>query len=184
MHICVFCGASERALAHHTEAAFQFGVRAARAGHTVVYGGCSTGLMGATADGALSVGGCVIGVLPKTLMHREPGHPLLTQLITTDDLTTRKLKMAELSDAFVALPGGYGTLDELFEVLTDRMIGGHAKPVALLDVQDAAGTSYWATLVAFLDHAAAQRLVQPSARASLWFEHDADALLSRLTAPR
>jgi uncharacterized protein (TIGR00730 family) len=173
-HVCVFLGASSGTPRLH-DAARAFGGALARRGMSVVYGGCSTGLMGALADGALADRGTVIGVLPETLRHREPGHPRLTRLEIVPDLSVRKRRMAELSDAFVALPGGYGTLDELFEVLTDRVVGVHDKPVGLLDVD-----GYFDPLLAFLDRAVANGLLPATERTRLAGASDADALLDAL----
>jgi uncharacterized protein (TIGR00730 family) len=154
-----------------------FGRALAKAKLTVVYGGCSTGLMGALADGAIDAGGDVIGVLPESLRHREPGHPRLSRMEVVADLAVRKRRMTALSDAFVALPGGYGTLDELFEVLTDRVIGLHQKPVGVLDVD-----GYFAPLLVFLDRAVTEGLLAPAERARLVVEHDTHRLVAHLGA--
>ena len=174
--LCVFCGASEHVPDKYRSAARSFGESVARRGVGIVYGGCSTGLMGAVADGALAAGGEVIGVLPDVLGGREPGHPRLTELMRVPDMHTRKALMTALVDGFVALPGGYGTLDELFEALTWRQIGTHAKPVALLDVDD-----YFAPLIAFIDRAAREGFVAERARNFFFLEHDAERLLDELT---
>ena len=173
--LCVFCGASEHVPDKYRAAARSFGESAARRGIGIVYGGCSTGLMGAVADGALGAGGEVIGVLPDVLGGREPGHPRLTELMRVPDMHTRKALMTALVDGFVALPGGYGTLDELFEALTWRQIGTHAKPIALLDVDE-----YFAPLIAFIDHAAREGFVAERARRFFFVERDRERLLDEL----
>ncbi|MBI1948749.1 MAG: TIGR00730 family Rossman fold protein [Deltaproteobacteria bacterium] len=173
--LCIFCGAADGLPAEYREAARAFGAAAARRGIGLVYGGCSTGLMGAMADGALDLGGEVIGVLPDVLGGREPGHPRLTELLRVPDMHTRKAMMTALVDGFVALPGGYGTLDELFEALTWRQIGTHAKPIALLDVDD-----YFAPLITFIDQAARTGFVAERARRFFFVEQDAERLLDEL----
>lgn len=173
--LCIFCGAADGVPAEYRGAARAFGAEAARRGIGLVYGGCSTGLMGAMADGALDLGGEVIGVLPDVLGGREPGHPRLTELLRVPDMHTRKAMMTALVDGFVALPGGYGTLDELFEALTWRQIGTHAKPIALLDVDD-----YFAPLIAFIDQAARTGFVAERARRFFFVEQDAERLLDEL----
>lgn len=141
--LCVFCGARSGADPRWGLAARAFGAEVARRGWTLVYGGGRVGLMGALADGALAAGGEVVGIIPHSLMAREVGHGGLTRLEVVDDMAQRKIRMIAVSDAFVALPGGLGTLDELFEVLTLRQIGEHAKPVGLLDQH-----GYWQPLLA------------------------------------
>jgi uncharacterized protein (TIGR00730 family) len=177
--LAVYCGASARVDDRYTEAAFAFGHTMAKRSIGVVYGGASTGLMGAVADGCLDGGGEVIGVLPDVLQGREPGHPRLTQLLRVPDMHTRKAVMTAFASAFVALPGGYGTLDELFEALTWRVIGTHDNPIALYDID-----GYWTQLVQFIDQATAERFVMPAARELFFVETDADRLLTRLFSPR
>jgi uncharacterized protein (TIGR00730 family) len=133
--VCVFCGASSGRRAAYAEAARAFGATLAGRGLGLVYGGGRVGLMGAVADGALGAGGEVIGVIPKELVDRELAHSGVADMRVVGSLHERKALMAELSDAFVALPGGFGTLDELMEQLTWSQLGLHAKPVALLDVE-------------------------------------------------
>ena len=173
--IAVYCGASGRVGDKYLAAARSFGEAMARADYGVVYGGCSTGLMGAVADGCLDAGGEVIGVLPDVLGGREPGHPRLTQMLRVPDMHTRKAVMTAFAHAFVALPGGFGTLDELFEALTWRMIGTHSHPIALYDVD-----GYWTDLVKFIDKATGERLVSEQARDFFFVESDAQRLLTRL----
>jgi uncharacterized protein (TIGR00730 family) len=133
-YITVFCGASAGRRRVHVEAAEAFAVTLARSGYGLVYGGASTGLMGAVADAALAAGAPVIGVIPKSLVCHEVAHQHLSQLHVVDSMHERKARMAELGDAFVALPGGFGTVEEFFEVLTWAQLGLHRKPYALLDV--------------------------------------------------
>ncbi|MCX7272078.1 MAG: TIGR00730 family Rossman fold protein [Burkholderiales bacterium] len=141
--IGVFCGAKSGNDPRWVNAAFDLGRALAARGWALVYGGGNVGLMGAVADGTLAGGGEVIGVIPQRLMEREVAHRGLTRLEVVPDMAERKTRMIELSDAFVALPGGLGTLDELFEVLTLAQIGYHRKPVALYN-QD----GYWDPLLA------------------------------------
>lgn len=173
--VAVYCGASPRALPVHLDAARAFGALLAQRDVGLVYGGCRTGLMGALADGCLDAGGEVIGVIPDVIRDREVAHLGLTELLRVPDMHTRKAVMTAFADGFVALPGGYGTLDELFEALTWRMIGTHDKPIGLYDVQ-----GYWRQLVAFLDDATAQHLVAPQARDLFFVEPDAATLMDRL----
>lgn len=173
--VCVFCGGNPGARPSYTEAAKELGAALAAQGLAVVYGGASVGLMGAVADAALAKGGAVHGVLPEFMIAREIAHGRLTELELVKSMHERKARMAERSDAFVALPGGFGTMDELFEVLTWSQLGMHQKPVALLDVD-----GYYTSLVAFLDHAANEGLLRPEHRAMLFVERDAAALVTRL----
>ncbi len=144
--ICVFCGASVGRSPRFAEMARELGAELARRGVELVYGGGNIGLMGAVADGTLAAGGRVIGVIPRALLERELAHAGAQELIVTATMHERKARMAELADAFVALPGGFGTLDELCEVLTWAQLGIHSKPIALLDVE-----GYWKPLVALFD---------------------------------
>ena len=175
MRVCVFCGSAPGRSPAYLEAARAFGAALAERGLGLVYGGASVGLMGAVADAALRAGGEVIGVLPEALTAREISHISLTRLETVPTMAVRKARMGELSDAFVALPGGQGTLDELFEVLTEVQIGLHHKPVGLLDVQ-----GFYEPLVAALDHAAAEGFIRAQDRTHLRVESDPRALLTAL----
>jgi uncharacterized protein (TIGR00730 family) len=159
----------------YAEAARDFGSAAAARGLGVVYGGGRVGLMGAVADAALAAGGEVLGVIPQELVDRELAHDRLTELRVVGSLHERKAQMAELSDAFVALPGGFGTLDELMEQLTWSQLGLHAKPVGLLDVAD-----YWRPLIALARHATAEGFVRETDLASIAVAADAQSLLDRL----
>ena len=173
--VCVFCGASSGRVPAYAEAARAFGTAAARRGLGVVYGGGRVGLMGAVADGALAAGGQVIGVIPQELVDRELAHDRLTELHVVGSLHERKALMAELSDGFVALPGGFGTLDELMEQLTWSQLGLHRKPVGLLDVEE-----YWRPLIALARHATEEGFVRESDLGAIAIANDAEALLDRL----
>ncbi len=133
--LCVYCGSSEKIHADYLEAAHQMGAEAAQRGLEIVYGAGSTGLMGAVANGALQAGGTVIGVIPEIFNTPRLAHPKLTRLEIVDTMHQRKARLEELADAFIALPGGYGTLEEFFEILTWAQIGLHQKPVGLLNTR-------------------------------------------------
>jgi uncharacterized protein (TIGR00730 family) len=173
--VCVFCGSSSGRLQAYAESAHAFGHAAAKRGVGIVYGGGKVGLMGAVADGALAAGGEVIGVIPEALVARELAHDGLTKLHVVTSLHERKAKMAELADGFVALPGGFGTLDELMEQLTWSQLGLHEKPVGLLEVE-----GYWRPLVAFTRHATEEGFVREADLASIAVADDAELLLDRL----
>jgi len=173
--VCVFCGASSGRAEAYAASARAFGAAAAGRGLGLVYGGGKVGLMGAVADGALAAGGEVVGVIPRELVERELAHGGLTKLHVVGSLHERKALMAELADAFVALPGGFGTLDELMEQLTWSQLGLHAKPVGLLDVE-----GYWRPLVAFARHATEQGFVREADLGSIAVAADAAALLDQL----
>ena len=175
--VCVFSGSSPGADLAYRAAARDLGSRMAERGVEVVYGGASVGLMGAVADAAQEAGGHVIGVIPRSLVDREVAHPALGDLRVVETMHERKALMAELSDAFVALPGGVGTLEELFEVYTWNQLGLHAKPLGLFNVR-----GYFDGLVRFLDHAVAERFVTPKHRAMLLVDEDLDALIDGLDA--
>ena len=136
MNICVFCGSASGLDPVYAEAAKAFGIQLAKEGHTLVYGGGNVGLMGIVADAVLEHGGKAIGVIPDFLMRREVAHLGLTTLEVVDTMHLRKQRMAELSNAFVALPGGWGTLDELAEILTWRQLGLVTQPIGILNVKD------------------------------------------------
>jgi uncharacterized protein (TIGR00730 family) len=160
--VCVFCGSNGGADPAYLAAAEAVGAGLAQRGIRIVYGGGRVGLMGALADSARAAGGEVVGVMPQALVDREIGHTGIDDLRVVDTMHERKALMVELADAFVALPGGIGTLEELFEVYTWAQLGIHAKPLALLDV-----AGYYEPLAAFLDHAVAQRFLRPETRAML-----------------
>jgi hypothetical protein len=152
--VCVFTGSHPGADPCYLETAAGLGRALARRGITLVYGGAHVGLMGAVADAALAGGGRVVGVMPQTLVDREVAHRGLTELIVTTDMHARKARMAELADAFLALPGGYGTLEELFEVVTWSQLGLHRKPIGLLD-----SGGFWQGMLAFLAHTRTQGFI-------------------------
>lgn len=160
--VCVFCGASTGVNPAYREAAIALGQAIAERGLTLVYGGGAVGLMGIVADAAMAAGGEVIGIIPEALKNAEIGHTGLTRLEVVDGMHARKARMAELSDAFVALPGGLGTLEELFEVWTWGQLGYHAKPLGLLDVN-----GFYSKLGSFLDHVVEEGFVRPQHRAML-----------------
>jgi uncharacterized protein (TIGR00730 family) len=173
--ICVFCGSSPGARPAYAEAAAEMGRLLATEGIGLVYGGAQAGLMGVLADSVLAEDGEIIGVIPQALVDREIGHPGVADLRVVGSMHERKALMAELADAFVALPGGLGTLEELFEVYTWAQLGLHRKPCGLLDVED-----YYAGIVEFLGHAAEERFLPEQHRAMLMVEREPRALLERL----
>jgi uncharacterized protein (TIGR00730 family) len=177
--VCVFCGSSPGARPSYRAAAERLAEAIAARGLDLVYGGASVGLMGALADAALARGGRVIGVLPRALATKELAHRGLTELLVVDSMHERKAQMAARADAFIALPGGIGTLEEWFEVLTWSQLGFHAKPCALLDAD-----GYFAPLLAFLDRAVAERFVTPAHRAMMLVDEDPARLLDALAAWR
>jgi uncharacterized protein (TIGR00730 family) len=177
--ICVFCGSNAGARPAYVETAEAVGRGLARRGVRVVYGGAKGGMMGALADAARSEGGEVVGVMPEAIFDREIGHTGLDDLRVVGSMHERKALMAELSDAFIALPGGVGTLEELFEVYTWAQLGIHEKPLGLLDV-----AGYYRPLVAFLDHAVRERFVRASTRTLLAVGEELDDLLAALEAWR
>jgi uncharacterized protein (TIGR00730 family) len=177
--ICVFCGSSPGHDPRYLEAARTMGHTLARRGLGLVYGGGSVGLMGAVADAALAAGGEVIGVIPQVLQIRELAHRSLTTLHVVGSMHERKALMAELSDGFVALPGGMGTLEELSEVLTWAQLGLHARPIGLLDV-----AGYYQPLADFFDRAVGAGFLRPAHRALLLVGHDPGVLLDRFAAWR
>jgi uncharacterized protein (TIGR00730 family) len=173
--LCVFCGSSSGNQPDYVQLARHAGASLARRGLTLVYGGGRVGLMGALADAALEAGGRVVGVIPQMLLDKEVGHAGLTQLHVVNTMTERKLLMGELSDAFLALPGGIGTMDELFEVWTWTQLDLHRKPCALLNYN-----GYYDALLAFLDHAVEQGFLRPRHRAALLTDAELEKLLDRL----
>ncbi|GBL56887.1 MULTISPECIES: LOG family protein [Pseudomonas] len=160
--ICVFCGASPGASPIYREAAESLGRHIAERGLRLVYGGGAVGLMGMVADAALAAGGEVVGIIPQSLKEAEIGHKGLSRLEVVDGMHARKARMAELSDAFIALPGGLGTLEELFEVWTWGQLGYHAKPLGLLEVN-----GFYDPLLTFLDHLVQERFVRAEHRQML-----------------
>jgi uncharacterized protein (TIGR00730 family) len=175
--ICVFCGSSPGARPAYAEAAAELGRLLVAEGIGVVYGGGAVGLMGVLADAVLAADGEIVGVIPQALVDREIGHSGVADMRVVGSMHERKALMAELADAFVALPGGLGTLEELFEVYTWAQLGLHRKPCGLLDVED-----YFAGIAAFLDHAVAERFLPEQHRSMLIVEREPRALLDRLRA--
>jgi hypothetical protein len=178
-NICVFCGSSFGRKPAYARAARQLGAALASRDFGLVYGGGSIGLMGAVADAALEAGVPVVGVIPRALARREIAHHGLTRLEVVPSMHARKARMARLSDAFVAMPGGIGTLEELFEVLTWGYLGIHAKPTGLLDVG-----GYWKPLVRLLDHAVEEGFLRREHRKLVVIDKSPDRLLGRLLAHR
>jgi uncharacterized protein (TIGR00730 family) len=175
--VLVFCGSSPGRRPEYAEQAGALGRLLAQRGLGLVYGGASVGLMGAVADGALAAGGEVIGVIPRQLVQREIAHAGLSDLREVTTMHERKALMAELSDAVVALPGGTGTLDELFELFTWSQLGLHRMPIGLLDV-----AGYWQPLLAMLDHMVKERLLRAEHRNTLLVSDEPAALLDGLAA--
>ncbi len=173
--VCVFCGSSLGERREYQLAAQAFGRLLAARNLTLIYGGGQIGLMGLLADAALAAGGRVIGVIPKILYRKEVAHGGLTELQVVDSIAERKTAMGRLSDAFVALPGGIGTMDELFEVWTWTQLGLQHKLAALLNVG-----GYFDFLIAFVDRAVAEGFLRPQHRAGLLVETNAERLLDRL----
>jgi hypothetical protein len=175
--VTVFCGSSAGTNPAFRDAAVALGRALAVSGRTLVYGGGHVGLMGLLADAALGAGGHVVGVIPEALMAREVGHRGLPDLRVVGSMHERKALMADLGDAFVALPGGFGTLDELFEAVTWAQLGFHRKPIGLLDVD-----GYFEPLLRFADRSVADGFVRAEHRSLLVVERDVTALLARLEA--
>jgi uncharacterized protein (TIGR00730 family) len=173
--VCVFCGSNLGGRESYAGAARALGRAIAERGLTLVYGGAAIGLMGTLADAALAAGGRVLGVMPQALIEREIAHPGLTAFRKVASMHERKAMMADLSDAFIGLPGGAGTLEELFEVWTWAQLGHHDKPVGILNVD-----GFFDHLLAFLDHQAAELFVHPAHRRMLIVEEEPDALFKRM----
>jgi uncharacterized protein (TIGR00730 family) len=175
--IVVFCGSSPGRLPEYTERGAELGRLLAERNIGVVYGGASVGVMGSVADAALAAGGEVIGVIPRRLLEAEIAHAGLSDLRIVETMHERKALMAELSDAVIALPGGTGTLDELFEMVTWSQLGLHRKPIGLLDVAD-----YWQPLLALMEHMVNERFVRAAHAEMLLVEREPPALVDRLAA--
>ena len=175
--VCVFCGSQPGCRAEYVAAARDIARLLAQSGIELVYGGGHVGLMGALADEALALGGRVVGVIPERLMRPEVAHQGLTELIVVDSMHTRKQTMALRSDAFIVLPGGFGTLEEMFEMLTWLQLRLQAKPVGLLNVE-----GYFDSLLQFLEHAAGEGLIRREHRDLLRVERTPARLLARLSA--
>lgn len=173
--ICVFCGSSDTVHDTYKTAAFQMGVTLAQNGIRLVYGGGKTGLMGEVANGALSTDGEVIGVIIPSMNTPALAHTNLTRMEVTPEMRSRKARMHELSNGFIALPGGFGTWDELFETITWAQTGGHEKPVGLLNVKD-----FYAPLFAAIDHAVAEGFIFAEHRHAISLETDPNRLLDSM----
>lgn len=175
--VCVYCGSNTGARPEYVSAARALGKRIANQNMRLVYGGGNVGLMGHVADATLQAGGHVIGVIPQQLVEWEVAHRGLSELEIVDSMHARKLRMFELSDAFIALPGGFGTLDEMFEMLTWRQLGLGRKPCAFLDVG-----GFWQPLMTLLDTMVRERFLHEDQRNDLWHGDDAAALFAWMRA--
>jgi uncharacterized protein (TIGR00730 family) len=175
--ICVFCGSSDTVHADYKSAAFTMGRVLAERGFRLIYGGGKTGLMGAVADGALSANGEVVGVIIPTMNNQALAHDGLTRMDVPLDMHARKARMHELADGYIAMPGGFGTFDELFETVTWAQTGAHEKPVGLLNVNN-----YYAPLLTALDHAMNEGFIFKEHRDTLFCESDAHKLLDMMAA--
>lgn len=172
--ICVYCGANAGVTPQYAEAARALGRALVANNFSLVYGGGNVGLMGIIADEVLRLGGEVTGVIPTALVEREVGHTGLTRQFIVKDMHERKAMMASLSDGFIAMPGGMGTLEELFEMLTWSQLGIHSKQVGLLNVD-----GFYDSLVGFIRHAGEQGFIRPQHVALMMVEADPEALLQR-----
>src|SRR5690606_15633295 len=170
--ICVYCGSNAGSKPAYTERAMAMGDRIAREGLQLVYGGGNVGLMGVVADAVLQAGGEVVGVIPEQLVNWEVAHKGVTRLEVVGSMHERKLRMFDLADGFVALPGGFGTLDEMFEMLTWRQLGIGNKPCAFLDVD-----GFFQPLIGMIDRMVEERFLHPAQRADLWHGDDLETML-------
>jgi uncharacterized protein (TIGR00730 family) len=173
--ICVFCGSSQGSRSEYRVAAEELGAELVRRKIGLVYGGGNVGLMGVLADAVLAAGGEAVGVIPENLMAREVGHKGLTKLHVVRSMHERKALMADLSDAFVAMSGGYGTLEEFCEMVTWSQLGLHAKPCGVLNV-----LGYYSPLLAMFDHAVQERFLKPENRALVLARNSVAELLGAL----
>ena len=174
--LCVYCGSSGAVEPHYREAASELGASLAAAAVEVVFGGGRVGLMGLLADAALAADGRVTGIIPSRLRAAELAHPGVTELIVVDSMHDRKRLMADRADAFAILPGGIGTLDEMFETLSWKQLGLHDKPILLVDVG-----GYWAPLSALLDHIVVQGFARPQTRGLVRVVPSVSALMAALS---
>ena len=175
--LCIYCGSSPGSLSDYADAAHACGSALARHGHGLVYGGGNVGMMGMLADATLAAGGEVIGVIPHYLADRELAHPGATQMHRVNSMHERKQMMADLSDGFIILPGGIGTLEELFETFTWLQLGLHAKPIGLLNVR-----GFFSPMLAFLDHMVTHRFLKQEHRDMLLVADDIEALLVKMNS--
>jgi uncharacterized protein (TIGR00730 family) len=171
--VCVYCGSNAGGRPAYAERAAALGTRIAEEGLALVYGGGNVGLMGIAADAALAAGGEVIGVIPEQLVGWEVAHRGVTRLEIVANMHERKARMFDLSDAFIAMPGGFGTLDEMFEMLTWRQLGLGDKPCAFLDVE-----GFYVPLLAMLDRMVEERFLHADQRHDLWHGEDIDTLFA------
>jgi uncharacterized protein (TIGR00730 family) len=175
--LCVYCGSSDAVAPRFLDAAFSLGRLIGLAGLGLIYGGGCGGLMGRVADGALAEGGHVTGIIPRHLHCREVAHGALTDLILVDSMHERKQRMAECADAFVILPGGFGTLDEMFEIITWRQLGLHDKPILLVDLD-----GFWQPLERLIDQVTGHGFVMPHSRSLYRRVQHIDEVLPALAA--
>ena len=173
--MCVYCGSSDKMRAAYLEAAFEMGKAIAKRGMILAYGAGCTGMMGAVADGALQAGGEVVGVIPAIFANPTLMHTGLSRLEIVDSMHTRKARLIDISDAFIALPGGYGTFEELFEVLTWAQIGLHSKPVGLLNAEN-----YFDPLLAAIEHARSEGFMYAQHRDLFTHASQAEPLLDAM----
>ncbi len=176
-NVCVYCGSSIGRDTAYVESAQQLAQALLQRDIGLVYGGASIGLMGKLADAMLAGGGTVIGVIPKALAKKEVAHGGLSELIIVDSMHERKATMAQAADGFIALPGGLGTLEELFEMLTWAQLGIHSKPCAILNSAD-----YYNQLIAFLDRSVEENFIKPVYRNMLVIDDDSENLLDKMLA--
>lgn len=175
--ICVFCGANKGNSTDYITAAKELGAWLGASSRSLVYGGGKVGLMGVIADAVLSRGGEVIGVIPDFLMKREVGHTGLSEMIVVETMHERKQKMADLSDGFIAMPGGWGTLDELAEILTWAQLQIHQKPIGILNAN-----GYFDALLAFMDHMVKEGFLKAANREMLLADSDMETLIAKMEA--
>src|SRR6201996_6457267 len=169
--LCVYCGSNSGNHSDYVDAATSLGTEMARRNISLIYGGGKVGLMGTLADAVLAAGGKAIGVIPRQLVEREVAHPGLTEMHVVETMHQRKTRMYELSDAFVALPGGFGTMDEMFEMLTWAQLGLHRYPCAFFDVR-----GYYAQLRTMMDHMVTEGFVRAEQRHGVWFGDSTEKL--------
>ncbi|WP_255468594.1 TIGR00730 family Rossman fold protein [Reyranella sp. CPCC 100927] len=175
--VCVFCGSSPGLDPRYASEATRFGRLLAENSVSLVYGGGAVGLMGAVANGALTAGGHVVGIIPRFLLRAEVGHEHLSERIVVETMHERKMAMFERADAFVVLPGGIGTLEELFEILSWRTLALHAKPMVVIE-----GNGYWDPLKDLIERCVAARFARPELHDYIRFVDTIDAVLPTLTA--
>ena len=174
---CVYCGSSSRVADSYKKAAHELGEMLAKCGVTLVHGGGRVGLMGVAADAALAAGGKVVGIIPEHLQTMEVGHAGLTELHVVDSMHTRKRMMVDRAEGFVILPGGLGTMDEFFEIVTWKQLRLHARPIVLVNIDN-----YWGPLLTLYDHMAAEGFCRPECRQLIRVVDTVDAVMAALTA--